>query len=85
MKSNFIRLVVVAAIGLGATYASGCAKKDKQDCFTCNTGGESVNFCYTEGNDFYTMTIDGDVQEIPTNGRSWSSIKSDKQAVCDQN
>ncbi len=85
MQSNFIKLVAVVAIGLGTTFTTGCSKKDKKDCFVCETGGDSVNFCYTEGNDFYTMTVDGEVQEIPTNGRSWSSIKSDKQAACSQN
>lgn len=80
---NLLSVGLMTAVFATAVTISSCSKKDKDDCYSCSLDGENVSFCYTEGNDFYTLTISGETQEVPLNGQSWSSVKASKKAICE--
>lgn len=81
MKKLFITLTIASLV------FTSCSKDDdggkKEDCFNCTEMGVTIKYCYTEGNDFYTVTFAGQTVEQPLNGESWSDIKEDLQELCD--
>jgi len=79
-----LRAGLMVAVIAGMTTLLSCAKNDKDDCFSCSLDGEKVSFCYSEGNDFYTLTIAGETTKVPLDGQSWSSVKAAKKAICEQ-
>lgn len=86
MKNQKLKLslfvVAMASVSL-ATGLSSCAKKDKNDCFSCDAGGGTVKYCYTEGDSFYTATTpSGSTHDIELSGESWASVKAGLQAGC---
>ena len=82
-KRNTIFFVAaLAAVSLGMGLSS-CAKKDKDNCFSCDAGGGTVKYCYEDGNSFYTATTpSGSVHEIELDGESWATVKAELQAGC---
>lgn len=81
-KLTFILLAVVGSMAL-----VGCSSDDDkggQDCASCGFMGIETKICYTEGNDYYTMSITGgSSQNVDLDGESWADIKSSFEAGCD--
>ena len=79
-------LIAVTAI----TFTS-CKKDDpksNEDCFDCTTSAQGISttstYCYTDGDNFYTVTVSGNSQqvEIPE-GSNWEEIKAGLELICD--
>ena len=83
-KLTFILLAVAGSMAL-----VGCSSDDDkgggQDCASCGFMGIETKICYTEGNDYYTMSITGGAsQDIDfAEGETWSEVKSDFETSCD--
>lgn len=80
MKKLFITLTIASLV------FTSCSKDDdgnSADCFDCKIQGSTVKYCYTSGDDFYTMTFMGQTQNVPTDGESWADIKETLQLLCD--
>jgi len=52
----------------------------EQDCYTCVS--ENTEYCYIEGNDFYTATNSGDATDILLNGQTWDEVKIQLENDC---
>lgn len=78
-------LMVVATFGSIALMncSSDDNKDSKQDCFNCSEmGGVTTKFCYTEGDNFYTLTAAGQSQKIPLQGATWEDVKKTLKEAC---
>lgn len=66
------------------TFMMSCSSSDSDDedivmdCATCN----ETEICYEEGQDFYTVSVDGGTVEMPLNGMSWTTVKADFESNC---
>ncbi len=52
----------------------------EQDCYTCVS--ENTEYCYIEGNDFYTATVNNVDTQIDLNGQTWEEIKVQLESDC---
>lgn len=81
---KFVFAVLVAVVMISF---SSCSKDDdggnKKDCFNCSMEGQTIKFCHTEGDDFYTMSAGGQSQEIPLDGDNWEETKDFLQELCE--
>jgi hypothetical protein len=57
-----------------------CADDPTEDCFTCESTG--AQYCYREGETFYTTTINGETTQTELNGQTWDAIKATLQNDC---
>lgn len=82
-KLTFVLLTVASSLAF--VNCSNDDDKGGEDCSSCGIMGAEMKICYTEGNDYYTMTVTGGgSQNIDfAEGESWADVKSDFDAACD--
>ena len=51
-----------------------------QDCYTCVS--EATQYCYTEGADFYTSTVNNNETQVPLNGQTWAEVRTGLEENC---
>ncbi len=85
MKKFIYASMVVAAMAFVSCSDDddSSSEASSTDCFTCEIMGIETEYCYTDGDDYYTVTMMGQSVETPLSGTSWSSLKSTLEAVCD--
>ena len=77
------KILFVAAIA-AITFTS-CKKDDDNgtECFDCTQATVTTEICHTDGDDFYTMTTDGNsVEQTIPSGITWSQMKATLTATC---
>lgn len=79
---KFVFVLMAAASSLAFVNCSGDDDSGSQDCFDCSLMGVNTEYCYTEGEDHYTMTVMGQSEDIPLNGASWADVKEGLQSIC---
>lgn len=79
-KLTFILLAVAGSMAF--VNCSSDDDKGGSDCFDCGFMGIETKYCYNEGNDYYTVTVMGQSENVPLEGASWSDVKEGLQAVC---
>lgn len=61
-------------------------KGGSRDCFDCNLMGVNTEYCHTEGDDFYVMTVSiagqSQSENVPLDGASWSDVKEGLELIC---
>lgn len=74
-------IFTILAGTLAFTNCSSDDDKGSTDCFDCDLF-VTATYCHTDGDDFYTMTVAGQTENIPMEGESWEEIKAALQQVC---
>lgn len=77
------KIAFIFMILAGSLAFTNCSSDDDNggaDCFDCELLGATL--CHTEGDDFYTITVQGHTENVPLEGESWEEIKSDMQDFC---
>lgn len=78
------KILFIALFGLLIIFS--CKKDDDTpttDCFDCTVQTVTSTFCYTEGEDHYTLTLSGVDTDVLLNGQSWITIKAALQIPCE--
>lgn len=81
---------IYASMAVAAMAFVSCSDDDDSsseaanatDCFECTTIAGDMKYCYTEGDDYYTMTVMEIDTEMPLNGQSWEDTKQGLQMLC---
>ncbi|NLN32224.1 MAG: hypothetical protein GX159_01340 [Flavobacteriaceae bacterium] len=79
-KLTFILLAVAGSLAF--VNCSSDDDKGGKDCFDCNMI-VTAKYCYEDGNDYYTVEVMGQSENIPLEGESWANIKAGLQEICD--
>lgn len=79
-KLTFILLAVAGSLAF-VNCSSDDDKGGGKDCFECNLI-LTMEYCYEEGNDYYTVTVMGEKENVPLDGESWADIKAGLQQAC---
>lgn len=79
-KLTFILLTVASSLAF-VNCSSDDDKGGGEDCFDCNFI-VNTKYCYVDGNDYYTVTVMGETENVPLEGASWSDVKEGLQMVC---
>ncbi|GLB54042.1 hypothetical protein NBRC110019_30830 [Neptunitalea chrysea] len=86
MKKLFLASAIVASlcfVGCSSDDDSGEGGTSGTDCFDCTLAGMSTEFCYTDGDDTYTITVMGVETEQSLGGLDWEDVKEGLQATCE--
>lgn len=77
-KIAFILLAVAGSLSF-----INCSKDDDggRDCFDCNLFVK-MQYCYNEGDDYYTISFLGQHEEVSLDGATWGEVKSGLQEAC---
>ena len=66
-----------------ANLQAQCADSPATDCYTCSS--TNTEYCFTEGNTFYTTTVNGQETQTDLNGQTWEEIKTELENNCPTN
>ena len=82
---NFRLLSMTALVVFSMLTA--CSSDDDsgptQDCFDCVVEGQTSTYCYTTGDDFYTVTSgDQEIEVDLMEGQTWAQTKQGLQMIC---
>ncbi|MFA5618690.1 MAG: hypothetical protein WDA08_00140 [Weeksellaceae bacterium] len=79
------KIAIICMMAFGSMAFMACSSDDGgsgPECFDCSIMGFTTKYCYTAGDDFYTMEVMGVSEEIPLEGANWNDIKSILQQAC---
>jgi hypothetical protein len=53
----------------------------EEDCYTCES--DNIEYCYVNGDDFYTSTENGQETQVPLNGATWQQAQAALETECE--
>ena len=72
--------LLILTLGVMASCTLNDDPEATVDCYTCEN--LTTEYCYTDGEEFYTSTVNNEVTEVLLNGQTWEEIKVTLENNC---